>query len=378
MKSVKLITRREAIKLAGMGLVSAAFAGACASKVPTSPPRPYREFPLVRVSEDRIIRQVAGLRPFRPSGFVVRRERIGDKDVIHNYGHGGGGITLSWGTSHIAMEKALPLGHRKCAVIGCGVIGLSTATLMQKKGFEVTIYAKDLPPETTSNIAGGLWSPSSVFAPGQITPGFYDEFLRASRLSYRYFQNYLGSYYGVNFVENYVVGNSPIEMPGYFYELADVYREVRNLTPGDYPFDDRYGITYTTLFIEPQVYLNSLTRDFRSAGGKIIVREFEDVDELLLLEEPLIMNCTGLGSYHLFNDHEMTPVKGQLVVLLPQPEVDYITLVDGKGLYTMPRTDGIILGGSWQKGDWTLTPDPEVSERIFRAQSRFWQGQPAV
>jgi hypothetical protein len=28
----------------------------------------------------------------------VRREALGDKALVHNYGHGGAGITLSWGT----------------------------------------------------------------------------------------------------------------------------------------------------------------------------------------------------------------------------------------------------------------------------------------
>src|ERR1700749_3615103 len=54
--------------------------------------------PPVRVSPDREIRTVVGLRPYRPSGFVVRAEKIGDTLVVHNYGHGGSGITLSWGT----------------------------------------------------------------------------------------------------------------------------------------------------------------------------------------------------------------------------------------------------------------------------------------
>ena len=152
------INRREAIRLAGTGLLAAALSASCASKTATvgkPPVRPYRHFPRVDVSRDSIVRQAVGLRPFRPSGFVVRRDRVGDKDIVHNYGHGGGGLSLSWGTSHLAVEKALPLGHRSCAVLGCGALGLATARLMQFKGFAVTIYAKDLPPNTTSNVAAG-------------------------------------------------------------------------------------------------------------------------------------------------------------------------------------------------------------------------------
>ena len=45
--------------------------------------------PPVNVSPERVIRTIAGLRPYRPSGFVVRAEALGDKRLVHNYGHGG-------------------------------------------------------------------------------------------------------------------------------------------------------------------------------------------------------------------------------------------------------------------------------------------------
>ena len=88
------------------------------------------------MSRSRIIRSIAGLRPFRPSGFVVNAERMNDKVIIHNYGHGGGGITLSWGTSHLAMELANETEFKRCAILGCGAAGLSAARLMQTAGWE--------------------------------------------------------------------------------------------------------------------------------------------------------------------------------------------------------------------------------------------------
>ncbi len=112
----------------------------------------------VRVSADRVIRTIMGLRPFRPSGFVVRGEKRGEKTVIHNYGHGGAGITLSWGTAQLAVEEGAKSEARDCAVLGCGVVGLSTARLLQLRGYNPVIYAKEMPPLTTSNVAGGYWT----------------------------------------------------------------------------------------------------------------------------------------------------------------------------------------------------------------------------
>src|ERR1044071_9714686 len=92
---------------------SAAFLSGCASV--GARPRTFADCtPLAPVNVDasRVIRTVAGLRPYRASGFVVRREALGDKALVHNYGHGGGGITLSWGSSRLATNLGLQ-GHSR-------------------------------------------------------------------------------------------------------------------------------------------------------------------------------------------------------------------------------------------------------------------------
>src|SRR5437899_8887962 len=74
---------------------------------------PERHFFPVKVSRDRIIREVVGLRPYRAEGFLGEAERIGNKLFIHNYGHGGAGITLSWGTASLAVDllsESRPVG----------------------------------------------------------------------------------------------------------------------------------------------------------------------------------------------------------------------------------------------------------------------------
>ena len=51
-----------------------------------------------QLSEAKVIEELAGLRPARPSVRVEKgRELLDGAPVFHNYGHGGAGITLSWG-----------------------------------------------------------------------------------------------------------------------------------------------------------------------------------------------------------------------------------------------------------------------------------------
>jgi D-amino-acid oxidase len=365
----RAIERRLLLK-AAVATIGAGFAPACAARsAPKTVATTHRSFAPVYVSRDRIIRTVVGLRPFRPSGFVVKGEKLDQKTVIHNYGHGGGGVTLSWGTSHLAVEEAMKTGQTKFAVIGSGAVGLATARLLQKRGGDVTIYAKDLPPATTSNIAGAQWSPYSVFDADKQTPEFKAQFERASRLSNRYFQDLVGDVYGVRWIENYACGDTPpapSEDP-----LQDLFRWSRDLEPGEHPFPARYVHRFVTMLVEPPIYLMALTRDFLLAGGKVVVREFQDVPSVLALPEPVIMNCTGLGAHALFGDQELTPIKGQLTILLPQPEVDYIVLGDDR--YMFPRRDGILLGGTHERGEWSLEPNLEAMERILAGHMRFFQ-----
>lgn len=318
----------------------------------------------VQVAEDRLIRTVVGLRPFRPSGFVVRAEMLGGKTIVHNYGHGGGGVTLSWGTAQLAVEEALRTGARRMAVVGCGAVGLATARLLQRRGIEVTIYARDLPPETTSNIAGAQWSPVSVADEGRRTRAFDEQLVRAARVSYRHFQEMVGAGYGVRWIENFFLSDHP-PAPSWERELLrELYPGTRDLRPGEHPFRARHARRVMTMIIEPHVYLAALLRDFLASGGRIVVREFAHRLQVLELEEPVIVNCTGLGARDLFGDEELIPVKGQLAVLLPQPEVDYAVIGPGR-VYMFPRSDGILLGGTFERGVWTLEPNPEEAARIL-------------
>ena len=330
-----------------------------------------RHFAPVNVARNRIIREVVGLRPYRPSGFVVDAQRFGSKFVVHNYGHGGGGVTLSWGTASLAVDLARDflITHKQprpahFAVLGCGVSGLSTARLLQRR-FQngpgtVTIYAKDLPPDTTSNIAGAHWSPTTVFETS--TPKFNEQFRQASRISNRAFQLLVGPEYGIRWIDTFeFIRNEASlgrELPGGndLYPQFEIHRDAENYF--GFPFVRQYS----TMLIEPSIYLSALLRDFYIAGGRVVVKEFRNRQEIARLREAVIFNCTGLGSRALFNDEELTPVRGQLEILLPQPEIDYCYLGPG---YMFPRRDGIVLGGTWDHDEWSLTPDPEQATGIL-------------
>jgi glycine/D-amino acid oxidase-like deaminating enzyme len=331
-----------------------------------------RRFSPVKVSKDRVIRTVVGLRPYRPEGFVVRVDRLGSKIVIHNYGHGGAGMSLSWGTSTLAAEHARGTGRRRFAVLGCGVMGLSTARLLQRRGGAVTIYTKEMPPETTSNIAGALWLPTSSYHQQSVTPQFLDQFRLAARISNREFQNLVGDNYGVRWIESFMLQREPTMEVRELIGGAQLYPETEVHRDAQAYFGFPQVTQFSTMLIEPATYLNALLRDFYIAGGKIVVKAFRSREEILALPEQVILNCTGLGARTLFKDESLIPVRGQLEVLLPQPEIDYCYLFGS--LYMFPRRDGIILGGSFDYEDWSLAVDAEETKHILDGHTDIMKG----
>lgn len=404
------MNRRAFVKASGAASLGFALGG-CATTAVTPAASLRRRVPLVPVdvSWDRIIRTTVGLRPYRESGFRLEAERLDDKTVIHNFGHGGSGMSLSWGTGYLAADLAVEHGDRRAAVIGCGIVGLTTARQLQRRGFDVTMYAAALPPYTTSNMSWAGFTPvSGLVAANRRTPEWEAKFRRAVDVAYREHQLLVGRGYGVSWIDEYATSDNAVAgrgggaggagaegagrggaaagagggaggAPGSGAAaaaggagaapppplLASGYElPTTLLQQGEHPFGTRYARVRPSLRFEPSIYLETLMRDVLAFGAKIEVRKFDTPRDLMTLSEALIVNCTGLGSRELFGDPELTPIKGQLVVLVPQPEVNYS--VGGM----MPRNDGIVLGHVMQRGEWSLEVDEEARREVMENHMR--------
>lgn len=363
-------TRRTIMALGAAGLASSCaaargFSEGLARDLGRAPPH-RAVLPPVLVSEERVIRIDVGLRPYRPTGFRVAREAFGDKALIHNYGHGGGGITLSWGTAKLAVDLGYDPSKPDCAVLGCGAVGLATARLLQERGANVRIYARDLPPNTTSNVAGAQWWPASVYDWRLASDAFVAQHFEAAQFAFRRYQSLVGDAYGVSWERNYNLSNEPIERYPAREDspMRALVVNQRDLDPREHNFPRPYVRQFDTMMIETPLYLRRMEADVRLAGAEIVVRRFDDAAQVRALPERTIFNCTGLGAGALFGDAEIMPVRGQLVILLPQPEIDYNTIAN-EG-YMFGRRDGIVLGGTYDRGEWSLEPDPEAIAGIMR------------
>jgi glycine/D-amino acid oxidase-like deaminating enzyme len=361
---------------------------ACATRstapAPAAAARAAVRLPHVRVSWDRIIRATVGLRPHRPSGFVLRAEKLDQKTLIHNFGHGGSGMSLSWGTGQMAAELALQQPDRRAAVIGCGVVGLTSARQLQRRGFDVTIYAEKVPPDTTSNMSLAGFTPTSgLVANENRTPEWDAQFRQAVTIAYRQLQLLAGPKYGISWIYNYSPADELPQPPqGVNQLLPDSARTGSVvLQPGPHPFPTKYAIEGEQMRIEPSIYLDALVQDVLAAGGRIKIHKFETPRDFMALDEAVIVNCTGLGAKALVNDPELIPLKGQLIVMVPQDEVNFSTngalpssnTPPGVFVHMMPRHDGIILGGTSQRGVWTTEIDEAERKRVVDAHVQLYQ-----
>jgi hypothetical protein len=125
--------------------------------------------------------------------------------------------------------------------------------------------------------------------------------------------------------------------------------------------------------IDPAVLLRRLIQDIQLSGGQIVIRNFDDRADVLTLKEALIFNCTGLGAAPRFGDAELTPATGLLVYCPPAPAVDYMTFGGGQGkLFLFPRSDVLLLGGTFKLGDYTTNAEEEETARIVTEHQKLF------
>lgn len=373
-------TRREALRLGGAAIAAAlaspAFAQSHGGESPES--CGFRDSMRASPSFRGPIRFLAAERPTRRGSYRLEGVQEGEQFVVHNYGHGGGGITMSWGSALQARRIYLAYEARsrfeEIAVLGAGVMGLTTATLLadMKLGLRIKIYADRFPPHTTSDVAGGQWSPAGVAHEGRSD---YEQILRDS---YR-MHKARGMPFGVSERPNYVLA----ARTGFERLPPDIIGPGQCLERLPFSRLDPPGRVFTTLLVEPPILLRRLVRDLRAQPlVRFVSRAFSSRDDVAALPEKVVFNCTGLGAKRLWGDAAMVPVRGQLVLLPPQRNLNY--LFSGHSCdsgdpnrewlqYLFPRQDGIVIGGTYERGH-SGPPEPAVCRELLLRMRRLFAG----
>lgn len=241
------------------------------------------------------------------------------------------------------------------AIIGCGVIGLSTGITLLEAGHSVTIYSKDLPPNTTSDVAAAFWFPYKVEYTDRVREWAKTSFEKYSQLA----QNPLS---GVSFIPLMDCYHEETAVPTW----ADAFNQVQRLAKEEIPEGYSDGFRLEVPLIDTVSHMPFLVKYFRELGGTIIQNE---INNLFHLEEKRIINCSGLGAKYLVNDPDLYPISGQIIRLEKgNSEIHEITLGhenEQTTTYIVPRGSDILLGGTANAHDWDLNVNPETEKEIL-------------
>ena len=241
----------------------------------------------------------------------------------------------------------------RVTVVGAGVVGLSCAVRLAERGHEPHVLARDLPLETTSAVAAALWYPYRA--------GPQEAVARWSAATYRELLGLADAQpaSGVRLVDGteLLPGAAAPSRP-WWAEAVDGLQQVADPAPGR-PWGWRLRLPVAAT----SVYLPWLTERLERTGGT--------VTRSWLPELPgagVVVNCTGLAARGLADDLGVHPVRGQ-VVRIARDGISRWLLDQGdpeRPLYVVPRLHDVVVGGTAEPDEWSVTPDPQVTDELLR------------
>jgi D-amino-acid oxidase len=241
-------------------------------------------------------------------------------------------------------------------IVGAGVSGLTSAIELLAEGVKVKIITHQLAPQAASGVAGAFWEPYKV-EPWERVRGWSQSSLEKFRSLAKQPAT------GVSITKLIQIFAEPTHAPEWMDMVGSRAAVEAELPPG-FPC----GYVMEVPKIETPLYLPYLLKRFVDNGGVL-----EQVDEPLTVGQlhasnRIIVNCTGVGAKDFCNDDEVFPMRGQIVSIEPQSNIDAILLhesSDTTHTLIFPRTNDCVLGGTAQRDNWNLVDDPGTAEEIM-------------
>lgn len=248
--------------------------------------------------------------------------------------------------------------NKHVLILGAGVSGLTCAIELLTRGYQVTIWAKDLPPNTTSNKAAAVWYPYLCYPREKAIPW--------ARTTYEHLATHQVGKPGTGCIFRTVTeifGETQSEPWWKAAYPGIVERPPASELPTGY--EDAYRLK--SIVIDTSVYMEYLLTTAHKLGAEIVRKVVNDVHECFT-DFDTVINCTGLGSKELFHDDKLFPVRGQMMRIKANGYEKVV--VDDEGpnslAVAIPRLDDIMLGGTAQKNNWNTQIDPADSKEILR------------
>jgi D-amino-acid oxidase len=244
------------------------------------------------------------------------------------------------------------------AIIGGGIIGLTSGIRLLENGFKVKLLTKESPLITTSSVAAAMWHPGGAVA--EPLKHWCQHSLQVFKELAKDKQS------GIKFVKAYELSDREFTDMG--LELAD---DLGLLIVSPFPKPWNYGYQFSTARINVPTYLPFLLKRFEALGGTV---EQKQILDLKTLPYDIIVNASGVGAKELVNDEGVYPIRGQIIrTAKPEHFPDDIIHIHSGGTFTyiIPRDNDCILGGTYEVGDDNKVPDDAIAKAILERTSAF-------
>lgn len=256
----------------------------------------------------------------------------------------------------------------KATIVGCGVSGLTCGIRLIENGFDVTLYADHLPPDTTSNVAAAIWLPFKVSPQERVTPW--------ALTSYHEFQKITASIpeAGVHQVHVKEYSREPASKPIWADEIDNFHQLDESELPAGYVD----GFSMDVPVIETPEYMKYLMHRFTVELGGTIVHLEQPITSFAPLFESthIVVNCTGLAAGELCADSAVFPIRGQIVrTTNPGITDSFFDETPGPNVtYVVARNNDCVIGGTAQENNWDLNVDPQTADDIISHSSAIEMG----
>ena len=273
-------------------------------------------------------------------------------------------------------------------VIGAGVLGLSTATLLQAqtptRHHVVTIVAAELPtdpsptPDYASPWAGAHYRPITGSSPqlkyeAELAKRTFEVMKRIAAETPAAGVQCLQ---GAEYLEVAPEANLALRSGD---EVAGPEDGFRVLGREELPDSVEWGCEYGTYCVNVAVYCTWLLRKFLENGGRVVRRTLEDAESAFDVAEregrggvQTVVNCSGTN---FGRDPAVRLVRGQTVLVKQQYDKTVTRQNrDGSWAFLIPRPcgGGTIVGGSKEIGDMEEKPRAETREKLLRQAAKYF------